>query len=506
MTNLYRISKRAKKVGAAAILPILFFAFFSTDILAAETIKLKINWQKTTGVSKTVPTLQVVVNPKLRSDSKIHKQAFAALKNLNADFVRYALWYPYPRLSVAALDAPKDGKTSWDFSLIDPTVTDFLDATSGKRRVLAFSTVPAWMYRTEFPVYYAENPNEEVWSYPQGTELRDESGKELGDYYARIAEWYTRGGFTDEFGKRHNSKHQRRIEFWEVFNEPEFEHQITPQDYTKRYDAIVGAVKKVDKQAKFVGMSLAYPAKQPEFFEYFLNPKNHQPDIPLDMISYHFYAQPTGDAPVDSHQYTMFEQADKFIDVVRYVESIRKRLSPKTGTMINEVGSILPDDINQGEKGKIYRTDAYWNLSGALFAYLFVELAKQEIDVLGESQLVGFPGQFPSVTMLDWETGKPNARYHVLKLLIENLSPPLKMTEIESKNPAISAQSFVDEKGLKKILLINKRDRIFEIEIEQMNGGNVQTIDRTTDGIAVSKINQDKIALNKFGVAVVTLK
>ena len=102
---------------------------------------------------------------------------------------------------------------------------------------------------------------------------------------------------------------------------------------------------------KFVGMSLAYPAKQPKFFEYFLNPKNHQPGIPLDMISYHFYAQPTGDQPIEAHQYTIFEQADKFIETVRFIESIRKRLSPKTGTMINEIGSILPDDINQGKKG-----------------------------------------------------------------------------------------------------------------------------------------------------------
>src|SRR6185369_1764729 len=180
--------------------------------------------------------------------------------------------------------------------------------------------------------------------------------------------------------------------------------------------------------------------------------------------------------------------------------SIRKRLSPNTKTSINEVGSILPDDINQGEKGKIYRTDAYWNLSGALFAYLYVELAKQGIDVLGESQLVGFPGQFPSVTMIDWETGKPNARYWALKLLVDNFPPPVKMTETELKLPYVHAQAFTDDKGNKKILLINKRDRKFEIEIAGAAGGRMQRVDIETGSEfpAIEKPGSDKITLNGF--------
>ena len=41
-----------------------------------------------------------------------------------------------------------------------------------------------------------------------------------------------------------------------------------------------------------MGMALAAPGRDPKFFEYFLNPANHKPGIPLDMISYHFYASP----------------------------------------------------------------------------------------------------------------------------------------------------------------------------------------------------------------------
>ena len=487
----------------AAILGLCLAATIFTA--AQEAVKLTVKWDKVVGVSRTHPSLQVVVNPKLRRDSPIHKQAFQALKDLKADYVRFVPWYPYPRLGVAELEPPANGKTSWDFSLIDPMMVDFLEAAGDRPVVLNFSTVPQWMFDTGNKSYYPANPNEEFWAYSYGEKLRDPSMKELSAYYSRLLQWYTKGGFTDEFGKKHSSGHRYKIGYWEVFNEPEFEHNISPEDYTARYDAIVGAMRRVDPALKFVGVSLAYPAKQPRFFEYFLNPKNHKPGIPLDMISYHFYAQPAGDQPVGSHQYTMFDQADKFIDVVRYIESIRKRLSPKTRTSINEIGSILPDDINQGEKGKTYRTEEYWNVSGAMFAYLYVELAKQGIEVLNESQLVGFPGQFPSVTMLDWETGKPNARYQVLKLLIDNFRPPAKMLDTELKTPSVAAQAFIDEQGRKKILLINKRDRDAEIDIEGIVNGSLQIVRHGRDNIAVEKIGQNKVRLGGFAVAVVTM-
>ena len=106
-----------------------------------------IDWQRITRVSKTAPTLQVVVNPPLRRGTQVHDNAFRALRGLQADYVRYVPWLPYPKLGVAELDSPKEGKTSWDFSLIDPMTIDFLEATKGHSVVLNFSTIPQWMLR-----------------------------------------------------------------------------------------------------------------------------------------------------------------------------------------------------------------------------------------------------------------------------------------------------------------------------------------------------------------------
>ncbi len=105
-----------------------------------QPAKVPVQWDTVTGVAKTTATLHVVVNPPLRRGSGIHDRAFQALRDLQADYVRYVPWLPYPKLGVAALEPPRDGKTSWDFSLIDPMAIDFLEATQGHPVILNFST------------------------------------------------------------------------------------------------------------------------------------------------------------------------------------------------------------------------------------------------------------------------------------------------------------------------------------------------------------------------------
>ena len=219
-----------------------------------ENFKVNINWDKVLTVSKTTPTLQVVVMPPLRRGSPIHDRVFQALRELGADYVRYVPWLPYPKLGVAELDPPKDGKTSWDFSLIDPMTEDFMNATAGHSVILNFSTIPQWMFKTDEPVPYPADPDEVTWKYEKGTEFRDPSLKEVGDYFARLVSWYTMGGFTDEYGKRHESGHHYKIDYWELLNEVESEHHMTPETYTKFYDALVAAIRTVQPQMKFVGL------------------------------------------------------------------------------------------------------------------------------------------------------------------------------------------------------------------------------------------------------------
>jgi len=477
---------------------------------AAEKAKITVNWDKVATVSKTTPTLQVVVNPPLRRGSPIHDRVFQALHELGADYVRYVPWLPYPKLAVAELEPPAEGKTSWDFSLLDPMMEDLMKATAGHSVIINFSTIPQWMFKTEKPVPYPADPDQVNWEYEKGTEFRDGSLKEVGDYYARLVSWYTQGGFTDEYGKRHESGHHYKIPYWEVLNEVDSEHEMSPETYTRVYDAIVSAIRRVDPQMKFVGMALSgtspnnFLENVPGYFEYFLNPKNHKPGIPIDMISYHFYAGPTADQGPEVQQYIFFEQAAGFLTSVRYLEAIRQRLSPKTQTDLDELGCIPADD-NAVPRKPI--PDSYWNLCGAVYGYLYGELSRFGIDVAGESQMVGYPSQFPGVSMVDWNSGQPNARYWVLKLLHDNFGPGDKLVDTASGSSHVYAQGFVTRAGQRKLLLVNQRDLDFDLSIAGSSGADVVYVDQTTGSQppGTSHLSADQVTLRRLAVAVVAL-
>ena len=495
-----------------AVVLALLLAVASPSIFAQSPPSVVVHWTKKTP-NRTTATLQAVVNPMLRRGSPIHDASLEALRQLACDYVRYAFWFPYPKLVVAELRAPEASRTDWDFQYMDPLVEDFFQASEGRPAVWSFSTIPQWLFTTPQPVVYPDDPNQVMWNYSQGTELKDVPA--LADYYARLASWYTQGGLTDELGKFHASGHHYGMHYWEVFNEIDGEHEPTPEQYVERYDAIVAAVRKVVPDMKFVGLALSDPEMAPRMFEYFLDPSNHKPGIPLDYISFHVYAAPSADQTLDQWQFTFFDRANEFLTATRYILRLRDRLSPSTKIMINEAGSILSGDMVQGEPNHVEKPipPAYWNLSGALYAYLYLQLAELGVDVVGESQLVGFPSQFPSVSMVDWTSGKPNARLTILELIKNNLGPGDDLAETEVRNngipadtDAIAAQAFTTASG-RKLLLINQRNRDVEVEVpKECVGSTLQTIGGASPDLVKQEVGDTKLRLLPFSVSIVTLK
>ena len=271
-------------------------------------------------------------------------------------------------------------------------------------------------------------------------------------------------------------------------------------------------MRKVDPKIQFIGLALAQPSQHPEMFEYFLNPANHKPGVPLDFISYHFYAHPTPDQTIDNWQYTFFDQAEGFLNTIRYVEQIRNKYSPSTKTDLDELGVILPEDEkeirNSGYVAK-HPPAAYWNLAGAMYAYLYAEAAKLGIDVVGESQLVGYPSQFPSVTMMDYDTTQPNARFWTLDLLKRSFGPGDQLWRRRLKTPALYAQAFHTKRG-KALLIINKRNRrTASYAPEQtVDGASLSFVAPSTDrSIGCHKhMTGRTLSLEPFEVAVVQFK
>lgn len=478
---------------------------FAVQIGIAQDMDLSVKWNKTTMVSKSTATLQVVGNPMLRRGASMHDGSFSALKALGADYVRYVPWFPYPKLAVAELEPPTATTTSWDFSLIDPMTIDFLEATKGHSIIMNFSTIPQWMFKTDKKVTYPADPNEVGWGYGGGTQFRDPTMKELTGYYERLISWYTKGGFTDELGKYHKSGYHYEFQYWEVLNEPDLEHNFTPEMYTKVYDAMYVAIHKVSPKTKVVGLGLAY--EKPHWFEYFLNPKHHKPGIPLEVISYHCYANANDGQKFGAYEYTLFDKADLFLEKVSFIESIRKRLSAKTKTDINELGTFVSNAMRAQPISQ-----EYWNLSASVYAYFFIELTKQGIDYIGESQLVGFPTQYPDVSMINYTNSKPNARFWVLKLIKDNIHAGDKLVETgigNNGNGDVHAQGFVSSAGSKKVLILNKRNKSIIIKLPAgFAGAKVSTIDAASgDNAAIeSTVKGDSIELKPFAVSLVVLE
>ena len=152
--------------------------------------------------------------------------------------------------------------------------------------------------------------------------------------------------------------------------------------------------------------------------------------------------------------------------------------------------------------------NSYWNLCGAFYGYLYGELARFGIDVAGESLLVGYPSWFPSISMVDWNTGQPNARYWVLKLLHDNFGPGDKLVDTTSAIPHVYAQGFVTRDGKRKLLLVNERDRDFDLSIAGSTGAEVAYVDQTTgfQPPATAHMNADQMTLRGLAVAVVTFR
>eukprot|EP00117_Sycon_ciliatum_P032259 scpid39925/ scgid1625/ Beta-galactosidase 8; Protein AR782 len=341
---------------------------------------------------------------------------------------------------------PQMNHTYWDFSVIDPMTEDFMNATQDHTVIINFSTIPAWLYKTPARVVYPDNPDRESSpGYTQGTELVDETGQDLGDYYGRLVSYYTQGGFTDEYGVQHKSDYNYDFQYWECLNEVESEHRNTPETYTKVYDYMVQGIRRhadPERKMKFVGMALEGHHEY-SWYTYFLNISNHvSHDIPLDIVSFHFYASCS--SRTDPTTYTQFfSRADGFVDECKQIVAIRDALSPHTLLDVDETGVILPGD--NSPNAPMFPL-VYYNAAGAMYAYLFGKLAEIGVEILGESQLVGYPElpelhlqpQFPSVAMLNWTNGLGNARYHVLKVLIENFQPGdklVKTTAVQSSKP-----------------------------------------------------------------------
>ncbi|CAF1545483.1 unnamed protein product [Adineta ricciae] len=87
-----------------------------------NTILVDVSWTTHDYNLHTVPSLLAPANPlSSRQFSPINKKIYANLKQLNAEYARYAAWYPFPHMAVSELDPPSGlfqcGNVGTNFSI-----------------------------------------------------------------------------------------------------------------------------------------------------------------------------------------------------------------------------------------------------------------------------------------------------------------------------------------------------------------------------------------------------
>ena len=84
------------------------------------------------------------------------------------------------------------------------------------------------------------------------------------------------------------------------------------------------------------------------------------------------------------------------------------------------------------------------------------------------------------MSLLDWKTGEPNARYRVLQLLHDSFGPGDRIAETKQPLSDVFAQAYVGPAGQRKLLLINKRDHDVSVGVPRAAGKPGKYVDLTT--------------------------
>lgn len=486
---------------------------------------------------------------------------FEALQNLDSAFVRFAPWFPYPQVAVPELyetDCTPGGRgSSWNSTLLDGVLADFMLAVCGplaaqgqchnnKSVVPLLSTMPSWLYVGALNYTATKDP----WAYPRGFGMYEQTGKPLKDpscramarYAARYVGWYTAGGMTDECGVWHESGLRYNWPILSVMNEDET--QTPPEkgvEYTICFDAWVQEIKKVNPDMVLMGPETTDGATWPggsvlNFTLYFLNGSNHYDGKPPPLISNHH-----GDGAFAGPPYSnLFDQTDVFIkNIAAPLDDARRLHAPDTELVMNEYvpqvtdwcddsykidkvqgkGGKCPSWLSQNSTGiKINRKTLGWNAAAASFAYGFGLFAALGYKFIGADQLVGgpYPDNEPCVTMLDWTTGEPNAKYWVLQMLAGlGIGPKQLFTSASSSNQLYALGLKVE--GQRKILLVSKSGtpQMVHLEGYSMNT-TAMVLDGSPDGVTVGLepgfqppvprvLRGGSLALGPYGVALASL-
>jgi hypothetical protein len=277
------------------------------------------------------------------------------MQDLGAEFVRWAPWYPYPRVVVMELEPPDctatKPATNWNSSHFDAVTADFMELVCGPEAALGkcehsvaiqLATSPSWVWNngtdpSSLPADPWTYESGNMGAYNRGSTLVDESCKPLADYIARVVSHYTAGGHNDTCGHWHPSGFHYNWSIVSFYNENE--HRIGGPRYTRCWDQLRGQIDSIAPQTTLEGpetvsSSLEHGAgNSNDYLGYFLDPSNHADRRAPELLSFHWGVSGGGTPEYDK----AIASVDALVanHVVPLV-ALRDRVAPHTEIALNE--------------------------------------------------------------------------------------------------------------------------------------------------------------------------
>ncbi len=161
--------------------------------------------------------------------------------------------------------------TAWDFSVLD-AITQPVLRVGDHSPEFQIAKAPAFMYSGN----------------GSGNDFVDLTFGQFGGYAQNLVQYYNTGGFTANGQLYVSAAYPTdKVTWWAIYNEPNINNSLTPEQYTDMYNAVVPAMQAIDPTIKFAALELADFYQQPQnWVPTFVNGvKAH-----VDVMATHFYS------------------------------------------------------------------------------------------------------------------------------------------------------------------------------------------------------------------------
>jgi hypothetical protein len=202
--------------------------------------------------------------------------------------------------------AASSSSTAWSFNILD-AVTQPVLSVGDHSPELQIAKAPPFMYESD----------------DSSNSFQDLSFNQFAGYAQNLVQYYDTGGFTSN-GQTYVSPSYPTdiITWWGIYNEPNINNNLTPQQYVNMYNALVPAMQAIDPSLKFAAVELAdFQNQVQNWIPTFVSGVTAH----VDVLATHFYStcnQTTDDATVFASVATNTDGNFNFVSDVQLLYSL----------------------------------------------------------------------------------------------------------------------------------------------------------------------------------------